>query len=413
MNKLVIAVLGLTICLPGWSQNDQDQGSFQEYQPGYYQNSILKGISDYEETQEEKKPSYMYKMDVSGMNLPTDPEQYTKSWHNTPISQGNTGTCWCFSTTSFYESEVYRQTGKKVKLSEMYTVYWEYVERARYFVEQRGKMHLGEGSETNAVARMMGKYGIVPWELYTGLKEGQKYHSHEEMFKELDAYLESVKQRNAWNAEEVVETTRAILDYYIGTPPTEVTAEGKTYTPQEYLKDYLKLDMGEFVNLMSLKNSDYYGTAEYKVPDNWWHSDDYINVPLDDYLGAVKSAIKDGYTISIGGDVSEAGFVYSKQVAMVPSFDIPSEYINEDARYMRFANEATTDDHAMHLVGYTEIDGETWFLIKDSGSGSRNCGEGCKSFGYYFFHEDYVKLKMMTITLHQDAVKKLLKKVKA
>ena len=31
-------------------------------------------------------------------------------------------------------------------------------------------------------------------------------------------------------------------------------------------------------------------------------------------------------------------------------------------------------------------------------------------FGYYFFHEDYVKLKMMGFTVHKDAVKKILKK---
>jgi len=38
------------------------------------------------------------------------------------ISQGNTGTCWSFSTSSFLESEITRLTGKQVDLSEMYTV---------------------------------------------------------------------------------------------------------------------------------------------------------------------------------------------------------------------------------------------------------------------------------------------------
>ena len=38
------------------------------------------------------------------------------------ISQGRTGTCWSFSSTSFLDSEIIRLTGKKVDLSEMYTV---------------------------------------------------------------------------------------------------------------------------------------------------------------------------------------------------------------------------------------------------------------------------------------------------
>ncbi|MBT5698504.1 MAG: peptidase C1, partial [Flavobacteriales bacterium] len=42
----------------------------------------------------------------------------------------------------------------------------------------------------------------------------------------------------------------------------------------------------------------------------------------------------------------------------------------------------------------------------DSGSGSRNGNFP----GYYFYHEDFVKLKMMTFTIHKNAVKETLKK---
>jgi len=41
-------------------------------------------------------------------------------------------------------------------------------------------------------------------------------------------------------------------------------------------------------------------------------------------------------------------------------------------------------------------------LIKDSGSGGHN---NVNNEGYYYVHEDYVKLKMMTITVYKDAVK--------
>ena len=87
-----------------------------------------------------------------------------------PISQGNTGTCWCFSTTSFYESEIYRMTGKNINLSELYPVYFEYIEKVKGYISTRGNTHLGEGSETNAVQRMMEMYGIVPFDVYEGKK---------------------------------------------------------------------------------------------------------------------------------------------------------------------------------------------------------------------------------------------------
>ena len=46
------------------------------------------------------------------------------------ISQGRTGTCWSFSTSSFLESEIIRLKGKPIDLSEMYTVRQIYPEKA-------------------------------------------------------------------------------------------------------------------------------------------------------------------------------------------------------------------------------------------------------------------------------------------
>ena len=117
--------------------------------------------------------------------------------------------------------------------------------------------------------------------------------------------------------------------------------------------------------------------------------------------------------MSIGGDVSETGFSRETNCALIPDYDIPSGYINEDARQFRFSNETTTDDHGMQLIGILKNynnSGENWYLIKDSGSGSRNVGEEDPRFGYYFFHEDYIKMKMMDFTIHKDAVKDILKK---
>lgn len=389
----------------------QDKGVFEQSKNGYYQTEIMPGIEKYENEKSKENLKKDFKVQIDASKYPTDPSAYTTIWKNNVISQGNTGTCWCFSTTSFYESEVKRLSGKEVKLSEMYTVYWQYVERARYFVQTRGNMTLGEGSETNAVAIMMEKYGVVPHDLYTGMLPGQKFHNHETMFEEIEDYLGKVKKNSAWNEEEVVNTVKSILTHYMGEIPTEVEVDSKKMSPKDYM-NYLGLKPTDYVNFMSLVNNPYWQKAEYDVPDNWWNSADYNNVPLEVFYDAIKNAIKNGYSISIGGDVSEPGFDKQSQVAMIPDFDIPSAQINEYARYFRFENGSTTDDHAMHLVGYLEKDGKTWFLIKDSGSGSRNCGEGCDKFGFYFMSEDYIRLKIMSFTIHKDAVKDVLKKMK-
>jgi bleomycin hydrolase len=383
----------------------KDKAIFKEYQPGFYLNNIMKGIDDYNQAKVVPKIDRRFKIDLTGMDLPNNIDLYKKEWYNEPVSQGNTGTCWCFSTTSFFETEIYRLTKQKVKLSELYTVYWEYVEKAKGFVKSKGTSAFAEGSEANAVTRIWSQYGVVPEDSYTGLLKGQVYHNHEQLFAEMDSYLKSVKATNAWNETQIIETIKSILNSYLGTPPTKVTVDGKEITPKEYLTNVLKVNVDDYVDVTSLMEKPYYTQIEYKVPDNWWHSNEYYNLPLDIYMKIIKDAIRKGYTIAIGGDVSEPGFETMTQVAMIPTFDIPSEYIDENSRQFRFSNQTTTDDHGIHLVGYAEKNGKDWYLIKDSGSGSRNVGKQSKSFGFYFFQEDYIKLKIMDFMIHKDMLK--------
>jgi bleomycin hydrolase len=413
MKKTGILCGILTIAVFTSAQTPQkDKGIFKTYEPGYFQNSILKGIEEFESQNVTPKANRTFKADAGSFLIPASKDEFKTFWHNAPVSQGNTNTCWSFSTTSFLESEVYRTTGQKVSLSPIFPVYYEYLERASNWVKTRGNMFFGEGSEGNAVTKIWRKYGIVPLEAYTGLKPGQTFHSHDKMFEELKNYAEFVKKNNLWNETAVLDQFKSILDYYIGTPPTKVTVNGKEYTPLEYMKNVLKTNPDDYCDVLSYMQKPYWKQTEYQVPDNWWHNEDYFNLPLDDFMAIIKKSIKAGYTIAIGGDVSEAGFLAREaNAAVIPSFDIPSAYIDENARQFRFSNETTTDDHGMHIVGFLEKGGVTWFLVKDSGAGSRTGGiEKNKNFGYYFFHEDYVKLKMMDFMVHKDMMKDYMSK---
>ena len=393
----------------------KDKVKFNEYEPGFYQNFILKDVRAVKAKTTEQKKDKRFAMDQSGMELPNSIADYKEHtyWHQPTTSQGNTGSCWCFSTVSFYESEVYRMQKKEVKISEMYTIYWEFVEKARGFVQTRGVSNFSQGSEGNAVARMYNLYGTMPREAYDGLIDGREYYSHADMFKEMNNYLKGVKRANNWNEEAVLATIKSIMNHYMGVPPTEFDYQGVHYTPKTFLKDYLQLNMDDYVEVLSYMQQPYWQQVEYEVEDNWWHSEEYYNVPLDTYMEIIRTAIEKGYTMSIGGDVSEAGFSRKTNCALVPDFDIPSANIDEKARQFRFSNGTTTDDHGMHMVGYMkDKNGKYWYLIKDSSSGSRNIDQNSVEFGYYFFSDDYTKLKMMGVTIHKDMLKKYLKKFK-
>jgi bleomycin hydrolase len=411
MNLKNLLLTGLTVF--AWANTygqNNDKATFRVNEPGFYQNSILKDAREVEERKTPATVKRSFVMDMSGKEFPNKLDLYkNKQWHNPPISQGNTGTCWCFSTISMLESDAFRISGIKVKLSEMYTVYWEYVEKARRYVKERGNSVFDDGSEANAATRIWKKYGIVPASDYSGLLEGRKYHNHEVMAAEMKSYLASLKANSAWDEEDAVATIRAILNHYMGEPPSEITVNGKKMVPQQYLKEVVRINPDDYVDILSYTQEPFYRNVEYKVPDNWWHDSGYYNVPVAVFMETLKKAVRSGYTITIGGDVSEPGMDRKTQCAVIPDFDIPSAYINDDARQFRFTNNTTTDDHGMHVVGYLEKDGKDWYLVKDSSSGSRNNDANAPEFGYYFYSEDYVKLKIMDFMVHKDAVKDLLK----
>ncbi|HTY37861.1 MAG TPA: C1 family peptidase [Bacteroidota bacterium] len=406
MRKLLVIAIVIALVCPIMMQAQtprRDHATFVQPK-SEFMDSIKREVGRY--NAKEQPVRKQFQLDFSGLYRPSSVDEFTKVWHSKPVSQALSGMCWCFSTTSYFESEIYRLSKREIKLSELYTVYWEYVEKARRFVKERGNSAFGEGSEANAVIRIWKSYGIVPAEAYSGKMPGQVFHDHTKLFEELNAYLQGLKVSNAWNEEEVLGTVKSILNHYIGEPPSTVSLNGKQMTPKEYLAQVLKLNLDDYVEVMSLMEKPYYTFAEYEVPDNWWHSKDYYNVPLDEFMAAIKKSIRAGYSVCIGGDVSEPGYEGHAGVAIVPTFDIPSEYIDENARQFRFSNGTTSDDHGIHMVGYLEKDGKDWYLIKDSGSGSRNNNHP----GYYFYTEDYVKLKILGFTIHKDMIKELLKR---
>ena len=101
--------------------------------------------------------------------------------------------------------------------------------------------------------------------------------------------------------------------------------------------------MDDYVALVSFSDRPYYSWCEYNVPDNWWHSKEYLQCfPRMNLWSVIKSAVSSGYTMEIWGDVSEPGIDGHAGIAVIPSFDIPSQYIDANARIFRFYNQTTT-----------------------------------------------------------------------
>lgn len=346
--------------------------------------------------------------DLSGHDRPSDLNAFTRLFHLPPVEQGRTGTCWAYAATSLLESELRRQGKAEVKLSELHTVYWEYVEKARRFVREKGDSFLGQGSEPNSAMARIGQYGIVRASDYSGLLDGRTAHDHGPLFGEFRDYLRGLASRGDWDEAWAIKGVRAILDRHLGRPPDRIDVDGRSLTPLEYLAE-LGLEPADYVAFVSFMYLPFYAKGELKVPDNWWRSRDYHNLPLYEFSLAFLRALRRGFTATLAVDFSEPGYLGGTDTAMVPSFDIPSSHIDQASREYRFTNGSTTDDHAVHCVGYHESGQGSWFLIKDSWE---NAWWG-RAKGYFFYRDDYVRLKALMFMTHKDAVREVLQKFAA
>ena len=345
----------------------------------------------------------------------------------TPVkNQANSGTCWCYATLSFLESELLRMGKPAYDLSEMYTVRNAYFEKGMRYFRLYGKNNLNEGGQAHDVVEMIAKYGIVPEEVYPGLEYGVDQNNHSEMVSGLIGYMSGItKARNITTAWP--KALMSIIESYLGRAPEKFTFQGQEYTPQTFAQE-LGIRPEDYIELTSYEAYPFYEQVELEIPDNWMHAR-YYNVPLDDLIAIMQNALKNGYTIAWDGDVSEQGFSHAKGLAILPTNEpqnmsgsdrarfeklpeaeknnlysfvapVPEMQVNDQNRQETFDKRKTTDDHLMHLTGLLQDQNGTYYYKTKNSWGTERNPFG----GYLYMSEPYVKMKTVAILLHKDAI---------
>lgn len=330
---------------------------------------------------------------------------------NPVISQGKTGTCWSFSTTSYIESEIARLGHGVHDLSELFQVRNTYTDKARNYILRQGKAQFSEGALAHDVIKSIRKHGIVPNQMYTGFAGGNAdRHDHSELIKLLtnmvdNAVKHKILSKNWWKSYE------AMLDIYLGKRPDTFTYNNKTYTPIEFAKE-LGIDANNYITLTSFTHHPMNSDFILEIPDNFSNGM-YHNISLDELQQVVDHALKEGYTVAWDGDVSEVGFSQKNGLAILTNKkdreDAFKEYIEEEkvtpeSRQKEFESYNTTDDHLMHLVGKgIDKKGKTYYKIKNS------WGIKGAQQGYLYMSEAYFRMKTVGILLHKDGIPKKIK----
>lgn len=352
----------------------------------------------------------------------------------TPVkNQASTGTCWCFATTSFMESELLRMGKGEYDLSEMFIVRQKYMNQLNDNYIRQGEGNIGQGSLSHTFMNAFRQVGIVPEEVYSGINYDSDRHNHGELVRYMGAIAnEAVKMRK--RSPEYNELIQSLFDIYLGKVPEKFSYKGKEYTPQRFAAS-LGLNMDDYVELTSFNHHPYYQKFEVEVHDNWEHYQQY-NLPLDELIEVQDYALQHGFTVCWDGDVSEKGFSFKNGVAINPEvkkvedysttdrarfekmdekerldevykFEHPYPEVNvtQEVRQAGFESYVTTDDHLMHLTGIVkDQNGTKYYITKNSWGTERN-----KFGGYLNMSESYVRAKMIYIMVHKDAIPKAIK----
>lgn len=351
-------------------------------------------------------------------------------------NQNRSGTCWDYSTLSFFESEILKATGKTYDLCESFVANKTYMDRAIQVVRFHGDCEFAQGGSAYDVLHCIQNYGICPENAmpFPGSLYGDSLNNFNEFFSILTPYVMAIakstskKLTPAWR-----NGFQGVLDAYLGKCPENFVYQGKTYTPKTFAAS-LGLNWNDYVTFTSYTHHPFWTQFAVEVQDNWRFPLSW-NVPIEEITKIIDNAIMNGYTVAWGGDVSEDGFTRDGLAYMYDTKKLESMEGSDMARWLklskaekknivdslgvnapeikptqkqrqeRFDNWELTDDHGMLIYGIAkDQNGKEYYMVKNS------WGETGEYKGIWYMTKAFIVANTMDFMVNKNAVPKDIRK---
>ena len=351
-------------------------------------------------------------------------------------NQSRSGTCWAYSTLSYFEAEILKKSGKTYDLSEMFIANQDYIDRATMMVRLHGDMQFAQGGSAYDVYYILKTYGICPEDAMAapGSLVGDTLNNFNEFFKVMTPYVKALATSEAKKLSPAWKNgLQGIIDAYIGKKPEKFTYEGKEYTPQTFAAS-LGLDWNDYVSITSYTHHPFWTEFPVEVQDNWRGGMSW-NIPMDDMARIIDNAIDNGYTVAWGGDVSDDGFTREGLAILIDTekmadnegsdmakwlkltakernekikklgANVPELTPSQEKRQEEFDNWQLTDDHGMLIYGKaTDQNGREYYMVKNS------WGKTGTYKGIWYMSKNFIIAKTMDFLVNKNAVPKDIRK---
>ena len=361
-------------------------------------------------------------------------------------SQESSGRCWLFASLSLIRSYVINKYKMDdFEFSQNYLAFWDKFEKANtfleYIIEFRDRDPLdrelesilespdGDGGYFRYTVDLIGKYGAVPKDIMPETKSsGHTALMNKILALKLRHNAGTLRQmyKNGSTVEELRNAKEGMLpDIYrllvinLGEPPTEFTwryktndstlSDPKQYTPQSFYKDFVGIDLSEYVNIFNNPTKEYGLHIKGALSRNMYDREDidYANVSMDVIRQiALKSVLNDD-PVAFSADVSEDQD--SKQGIMAKGvYDYQGLFdtdlgMDKTTRALLRQNSA---NHLMVIVGVDTTDGKSakWRV-------ENSWGEKSGNKGYWTMYNDWFDMYGYNIIVKKKYVPKDVMKI--
>ena len=333
-------------------------------------------------------------------------------------NQRSSGRCWLFTGLNVLRAQMMNDHDlPRIEFSQNYNFFYDQLEKANLFlqsiidtsnrpmddktVDWLFQNPLSDGGQFTGVADIITKYGVVPAdvmvETYASNNTSRISNLIGLKLKEYGLELRDMAANGAKSKAMADRKTEMLGQIYrmlalgLGEPPTEFEwarkdakgnpiEEPRTYTPQQFYKEYLGNDLrNDYVMVMNDPSREFYKTYEIEFDRHTYDGDNwkYINLPIEDIKEMAIASIKDSTAMYFSCDVGKF-FDRDRGILDVDAYDYGSLFdttFGMDKR-QRILTHSSGSSHAMTLVA-VDLDKEgkpTKWMVENSWGPGANDG---------------------------------------